>query len=196
MCQRNRPYCVCRVKKFRIGTRPVTHADVPFSRTPGTGRYRSDWVICEEATDLSTEIAACEQGDTSTPGTLLTAVTGTTMRLVNVADRYRARGPPTCLKFTLTMLGFSASFQSKYDKAEQFFDDSARVDVPDRSRSRNKPIAARAALRRGNRSRTCQILRSYIDELLDKDNMFNARLACVEFINMMVKIDRLGQPGT
>ena len=26
--------------------------------------------------------------------------------------------------------------------------------------------------------------------------MFNARLACVEFINMMVKIDRLGQPGT
>lgn len=81
-------------------------------------------------------------------------------------------------------------FQSKPDRAEQFFDESADVDIPDRTMSANKPVEARAAFRRGNRSRAFRILHSHIDDLFATDNM-GAGAVCVEFINMMAAIDRL-----
>jgi hypothetical protein len=63
--------------------------------------------------------------------------------------------------------------------------------VPDRTVSVNKPIEARAAFRRGNRSAAFRILRAYIDELLETDYPDLATNAAVEFINMMATIDRL-----
>ena len=54
----------------------------------------------------------------------------------------------------------------------------------------NKPIEARAALRRGNRSQAFRILRDHMEELLDIDDMYRARLACVEFINLMMEVRR------
>jgi hypothetical protein len=45
-------------------------------------------------------------------------------------------------------------------------------------------------LARGRRTEAFEILRSYIDEQFDTDNMAVASVVCVEFINMMAAIDR------
>ena len=108
-----------------------------------------------------------------------------------LADRYRAQGPPTCLNWALIYLGVSAWYQGKHGQVEQLFDDALSVDIPDRTRSWNTPLKARAAFRRGNRSSAYQILRSYVDELLDVEAMSDAKLLCLDFIEMMAKIDRL-----
>ena len=87
------------------------------------------------------------------------------------------------------MLGYSALLQGKPDLADRFFDEAVSIDVPDRTVSVNKPIEARAAFRRGNRSAAFRILRAYVDELLETDYPDLATNAAVEFINMMA-IDR------
>ena len=89
------------------------------------------------------------------------------------------------------MLGYSALLQGKTGPADRFFDEAVSINVPDRTISVNKPIEARAAFRRGNRSAAYRILRAYIDELLDSDYQDLATNAAVEFINMMATIDRL-----
>jgi tetratricopeptide (TPR) repeat protein len=108
-----------------------------------------------------------------------------------LAERYRANGPPTCLQWALTYLGISASVQGRHHEATQYYEEAAGVDVPDRTHTLKNPLEARAALRRGDRSRAFEILRSYIDELLDNDNIYIGKYACIEFIKMMVKVDRL-----
>jgi hypothetical protein len=110
-----------------------------------------------------------------------------------LAERYRAHGPPTCLQWALTYLGISASVQGRHLEASQFYEDAAVVDVPDRTQTLRSPLEARAALRRGDRLRAFKILRSYIDELLANDNVYIGKFACIEFINMMVKVDRLSE---
>ncbi|HSU34157.1 MAG TPA: BTAD domain-containing putative transcriptional regulator, partial [Propionibacteriaceae bacterium] len=102
-----------------------------------------------------------------------------------LVDRYRTQGPPTLLYVTLAMLGYSALFQGKTDTAEQLFDESASIDVPDRTSSVNEPAQARAALRRGDQSQAFRILRSYVEELLETDYTDLARNAAIEFINIM-----------
>jgi len=108
-----------------------------------------------------------------------------------LADRYRAEGPPTLLYVALTLLGYSASFQGDPERAGRLFDESAGIDVPDRTISVNAPIDARSAFRRGDRPRAFQILRSHVDELLRTGNTDIAGNAAVEFITMMASIDRL-----
>ena len=107
-----------------------------------------------------------------------------------LAARYRVNGPPTLLYVALTMLGYSALFQGEPDLADPFFDEAVSIEVPDRTVSVNKPIEARAAFRRGNRSAAVRILRAYVDELLETDYPDLATNAAVEFINMMVTMDR------
>ena len=111
--------------------------------------------------------------------------------VTSLAERYRTQGPPTCLQWALTFLGTSASVQGRHQDAWQFFKNAAGVDVPDRTNTLKNPLEAREALRRGEPSRAFVVLRSYIDDLLDNDNMYVAELACIEFISMMVKVDRL-----
>ncbi|MGB3828233.1 MAG: BTAD domain-containing putative transcriptional regulator [Ornithinimicrobium sp.] len=110
--------------------------------------------------------------------------------MAELEDRYRAHGPPTLLSWVLLMSGFSASFQGNQTKAEQFFEDSINIDVPDSTPSLSKPIEARSALRRGNRPQAFRVLRSFIDDLLEFDMMSGTTFACIEFINMMTGIDR------
>ena len=80
--------------------------------------------------------------------------------------------------------------QGRHHEAAQFYEDAAGVDVPDRTHTLKNPLEARAALRRGDRSRAFEMLRSYIDELLDNDNVYVGKFACIEFVRMMVKVDR------
>jgi hypothetical protein len=65
------------------------------------------------------------------------------------------------------------------------------VAVPVRTNSPNELLEARAAFRRGQHARAFQILRSYVDELLEAGHMSGADLVCIEFVNMMTAIDRL-----
>ena len=105
--------------------------------------------------------------------------------------RYRAKGPPTLLYVTLAMLGYSALFQGRAAEAERLFDESADIEVPPRTSSVNEPAQARKAFKSGHQLQAFRILRSHIQELLDTDYPDLARLAAVEFINMMAAIDRL-----
>jgi predicted ATPase/DNA-binding SARP family transcriptional activator len=108
-----------------------------------------------------------------------------------LADQYRAQGPPTLLNWALATLGYSAMFQGDPAQADRYFAESASVDVPDRTLSANKTIEARAAFRRGQRTQAFRILRSYINDLLETDNVVAASVVGIEFINLMVAIDRL-----
>ncbi|WP_205346936.1 AfsR/SARP family transcriptional regulator [Pseudonocardia broussonetiae] len=108
-----------------------------------------------------------------------------------LADRYRVDGPPTLLYVALTLLGYSAFFQGEPERAHRLFDESADIDVPDRTISVNAPIDARSAFRRGDRPQAFRILRSHVDELLRTGNTDIAGNAAVEFITMMASLDRL-----
>ena len=110
--------------------------------------------------------------------------------VTELAERYRAHGPPTCLQWALTQLGISASLQGRHHDAERYYEGAASVDVPDRTHTLKSPLEARAAFRRGDRPQAFELLRSYVDELLDNDNMYVGRFACDEFVRMMVKVDR------
>ncbi len=108
-----------------------------------------------------------------------------------LAERYRTQGPPTCRQWALSSLGISASIQRRHHEAREFFEQAATVDVPDRTHTMTKnPVEARMALRRGDRLRACEIFHSYVEELLDSDNMFIAKFACIEFVRMMVNVER------
>ena len=111
--------------------------------------------------------------------------------LSGLAARYRAQGPPTLLYVGLSMLGYAALLQRRPELADRFFDEAVNVDVPDRTVSVNKPIEARAAFRRGIRWTAFRVLRDYVEQLLETDYPDLASNAAVEFINMMVAIDRL-----
>jgi predicted ATPase/DNA-binding SARP family transcriptional activator len=105
--------------------------------------------------------------------------------------RFRAQGPPTGLHWALIQLGLSASVQGRSDEAWRWFDEASRVAVPERTHSLRNPLEARAALRRGDRPAAFRLLRAYVDEQLDHDNMYLARLACTEFVDLMT---RAGNP--
>ena len=108
-----------------------------------------------------------------------------------LAQRFRAEGPPTFLNWTLYMLGASAALQGNHERAEELYEQSASVDVPDRTNSSNEVLQARSAFMRGHQSRAFMILGSYIDELLELGDMSGVSLVCIEFVNMMVSTDHL-----
>jgi hypothetical protein len=109
--------------------------------------------------------------------------------VTGLAERYRAQGPPTCLNWALTYLGTSAAAQGKDDLAWQYFADAAKVPVPPRTSTQRNPVEARAALQRGDRARAFEMLRAYIVELLERDNMYMAKVAGAEFVDMMAKVE-------
>ena len=110
-----------------------------------------------------------------------------------LAERYRRSGPPSLLHMALQTLGYSASFQGRADAAGRYFDESTRVDVPDRTLSANKTIEARAAFRRGRHAEAFGILRAYIDELLEADDVVAASVVAIDFITMVTGAGRLAE---
>jgi predicted ATPase len=109
--------------------------------------------------------------------------------VTGLAERYRSQGPPTCLNWALTYLATSASAQGKDDLAWRYFDDAARVAVPPRTTTMRNPVEARSALQRGDRSRAFAALRAHIAELLERDNLYMAKVACAEFVNMTAQVE-------
>ncbi len=113
--------------------------------------------------------------------------------VTDLAERYRAHGPPTCLQWALTQLGISASRQGRHHDAEQYYEGAAAVDVPDRTHTLKSPLQARSAFRRGDRPQAFELLRTYVEELLDNDNMYVGRFVCGEFVRMMVKVEHASE---
>lgn len=110
-----------------------------------------------------------------------------------LADRYRAHGPPTLLHWALQTLGYSAAFQGRRDEADRYFDEAAGVDLPSGTLSANKTNQARSAFRRGERLHAFRLLRSHVDELIETDNVIAASVVCIEFVTMMAAIDRVAE---
>ena len=109
--------------------------------------------------------------------------------VTGLTERYRAHGPPTCLNWALTYLGTSASAQGKHDLAWRYYDEAAKVAVPAGTMTQRNPVAARAALHRGDPARAFETFRAYVGELLERDNMYMAKIACTEFVNMMANVE-------
>jgi len=112
-----------------------------------------------------------------------------------LVTRYRAAGPPTLQNMALVLLGYSALLQGRQERAEQLLAAAIAVEVPDRTHSPNRCVAARAYFRRGEPDRAFGILRTHIDELLDTGNMQGICVTAVEFVNMMVQADRVADAG-
>ena len=106
-------------------------------------------------------------------------------------DRYRQQGPPTYLNWSITHLGFNASFQDQPDRADAYFNQANTIEVPPRTHSPNEPIEARRAFQRGEHLRAFRILRSHVDDMLTTDNIQAGLVDCIEFVNMMSATDRL-----
>ncbi len=103
-----------------------------------------------------------------------------------LVERYRRTGPPTCLNWSLIFLGMSAGAQGRHEESLRRYDEAAQVDLPDRTQSWNEPLAARAALRRGNPTAAFEILGGHLESLVATDDMHSARVAAAEFVNLMV----------
>ena len=110
-----------------------------------------------------------------------------------LVKRYRSDGPPTLLHWALQTLGYSASFQGRPGDADRYFDEAAHAALPAGTLSATKTTEARSAFRRGERLRAFDLLLSYIDELIDTDNVIAASVVCIEFVTMTAAIDRLAE---
>ncbi len=114
----------------------------------------------------------------------------------DLIERYRTQGPPTYLNWSLMLLGYNALFQGRPDEADTHFDAAIEVDIPPRTHSPNSPIEARRAHRNGRHHDAYRILGDHIDDLLATDNYQAGLLAFIEFVNMMVAIDRNDDAAT
>ncbi|WP_238445386.1 BTAD domain-containing putative transcriptional regulator [Salsipaludibacter albus] len=112
--------------------------------------------------------------------------------VAELTNRHREGGPPTFLHWSLFMRAYSALLRGDYPAAEQLFDASAAIPVPDGTFSANGPATARAAFRSGDHREGLRLLRDHITELLETDLSFVAsRLAALEFITMHAAVGRL-----
>ncbi|MCU7820411.1 BTAD domain-containing putative transcriptional regulator [Kitasatospora sp. DSM 101779] len=110
-----------------------------------------------------------------------------------LAERYRAGGPPTLLHWALQTLGYSAMFQGRREDADRFFDEAAGVDVPAGTLSADELTRARSAFRRGERDRAFRLLLSYVDRLIETDNVIAASVVGIEFVTMMAATGRTAE---
>ncbi len=110
--------------------------------------------------------------------------------MVVLGARYRAQGPPSLLSWILTMLGYSAAAQGDRQRADRLFDESAAIEVPHRTHSRNKPDEAMSLFRRGEQGRALRVLSSDVDDLLEYDNVFDMGGTAIAFMSIMAKLER------
>ncbi len=112
-----------------------------------------------------------------------------------LADLFRAEGPPSYLTWALYLMGASAAFGGDPELADRCWDESIAVHVPPGTNSPNEVLSARADFRRGDHRRAYQQLIDYIDELIEDDNMAGAAMVGIDFVNMMVAVGRLDLAG-
>lgn len=99
--------------------------------------------------------------------------------------------PPTFVNLALFMLAAIAEIGGDDERARQLYEASAAVQIPPRTNSPNETLDARLAFQRGDHRAAYEILGSYVDELIGVGNTSGVGLVGLEFINMMVAVDRL-----
>ncbi|MGI9612462.1 MAG: AfsR/SARP family transcriptional regulator [Acidimicrobiales bacterium] len=112
-----------------------------------------------------------------------------------LAKLFRAEGPPSFLNWTLYLLGASAAFRGDHELADRYWDESIVANVPPRTNSPTETLSARSAFRHGRRTDAYRILASYIDELVEDENMAGVAIVGIEFVNMMIALGRLNDAG-
>jgi predicted ATPase/DNA-binding SARP family transcriptional activator len=110
-----------------------------------------------------------------------------------LTERYRRHGPPSLLSWILTMRGYSAAARGDQQGADLLFDESAALEVPDRTHSRNKPSEALSALRRGDPDRAVRILRSDVEDLLLDENLYDMAGTGVAFMSLTATLGRYAE---
>lgn len=114
------------------------------------------------------------------------------VHLAALTERYRANGPPSLLSWMLTMSGYSVAAQGDRDGADRLFDESATIEVPDRTHSRNRPNEALAAFRRGDRARALRVMRSDVEDLSEQENLYDLAGTAIAFLGVMAGLGRYG----
>lgn len=106
-------------------------------------------------------------------------------------EQYRTEGPATLHNWVLFMQGLSASFQGNEALADELFNQSVTIPVPEGTMSLSKPIEARNELRDGHPRRAFSLLQNHFEELLESDNLVMCALAGIEYIKIMTDSDQV-----
>jgi hypothetical protein len=89
--------------------------------------------------------------------------------------------------------GYTAAFRGDLQRSEQLFEAAVGIAVPPRTHSPNRPIQARIAWRRGERTRAIALLRAHVDELLTTGNMQSASLVALELVAILTAVGRAAE---
>ena len=108
-------------------------------------------------------------------------------------ERHRLYGPPTLRYFALGMRGYAAQYQGRHDDAVRYFSEAEHMELPPGTYRVLQTAQARIAFEQGQWVRAYRMLRDNIDVLLDSDYTDVTRMVAIEFITMMVAIDRVAQ---
>jgi len=104
---------------------------------------------------------------------------------------FRRDGPPTLLNWVLFLLGSIASIRSDHPQAADLFSEAANITLPTRTNSPNEALHAATLFRAGDHQDAFILLRNYAAELLELDQLSSFGLLALEFIKMMIAINRL-----
>lgn len=103
--------------------------------------------------------------------------------------RLERGGSPTFLHWVRAMAGYAAARRG-HDDADRWFAASAAVAVPEGTHSRNEPVAARAAIRAGDRAQAFRILHEHTGRLLARRDLYEARLLAIDVVGLLEQAAR------
>ena len=111
--------------------------------------------------------------------------------LEEAAAWFEESGPPSIFTWTQFLLGSTAAFAGDHERTEIYWARAAAVDVPPRTNSPSETLSARSAASQGRHREAARILRAYIEDLVDADNMAGVAMVGIEFVNLTAATGRL-----
>ncbi|MEM8746598.1 MAG: BTAD domain-containing putative transcriptional regulator [Actinomycetota bacterium] len=113
---------------------------------------------------------------------------------VHIADAVERVGdelPPTLRNWLNYIYATVLAIRGDVVRADALYDEIASMPLPPRTNSPNEGLEARRAFRSGDHRGAFAGLRDNIEELLDVNNLSGAGTIGIEFIHMMIAIERL-----
>lgn len=107
-------------------------------------------------------------------------------KLQDLASWFEAQGPPSVHGWTQFLLGSAALFAEDHERTETHWARAAAIEVPPRTNSPSETLSARSAARAGRHAEAARILRAYVDDLVEADNMAGVAMLGIEFVNLVV----------
>ena len=97
-------------------------------------------------------------------------------------EHLERHGPPTIHSWTLFCLGFAAMLTGRADVADVYIAQAAAIELPERTLSVSRPFESRLELARGNTDKAIWVMRDFIREMFESDNIMVARIVACEFV--------------